>query len=369
MYKINFIVAVVIIAFGCNNGVDNQNAVVSGKLEGANNQLISLEKLTTKDIVFVDSVRTDEEGNYSFSKPFEEHAFYRIVADENNFVNFIAQPNDKITINANHNDMASTYQIDGTDEVKRMYNFHQDIKSLYRQNDSLTQVVREAQQSQNEEMYISATKAYEGLNGTYFSTIKTFIDAKPGSLSSLAALRNLDAEQDYDYYQKVAEGLTKEMPNSIYTQQLNQQLQDMKKLAVGAVAPDIALSTPEGKVLKLSDLRGKVVLVDFWAAWCKPCRMENPNVVRMYQKYKSKGFDVYGVSLDKDKESWVEAIKQDGLVWNHVSDLGYWNSAVVSQYEIKGIPLTYLLDKEGVIIGKNLRGQQLEQKLAEIFGS
>jgi peroxiredoxin len=136
---------------------------------------------------------------------------------------------------------------------------------------------------------------------------------------------------------------------------------------VGDKAPEIALPDPTGKIIALSSLRGKYVLIDFWSSWCGPCRRENPNVVKMYQTYKDKGFEIFGVSLDMNKEQWLQAIEQDGLTWTHVSDLGYWNSVVVPQYQISGIPATFLLDKEGKIIARDLRGAELEAKLKEVL--
>ena len=138
--------------------------------------------------------------------------------------------------------------------------------------------------------------------------------------------------------------------------------------AVGAIAPDLAFENPEGKVLKLSDLRGKVVLIDFWASWCRPCRMENPNVVKTYRQYHDQGFEVYSVSLDRDKASWIKAIEADGLIWpNHVSDLGYWQSQAAKIYGVSSIPATFLIDKDGRIIAKNLRGAALENALKTLF--
>lgn len=140
------------------------------------------------------------------------------------------------------------------------------------------------------------------------------------------------------------------------------------KVQIGQVAPDFKLPTPEGKDLALSSLRGKVILVDFWAAWCRPCRMENPNVVNVYNKYKNNGFDVLGVSLDRTKDAWVQAIKDDGLAWNHVSDLKFWQSAPAQTYGVSAIPFSVLLDKQGKIIGMNLRGPALEQAVASALG-
>jgi thiol-disulfide isomerase/thioredoxin len=134
-------------------------------------------------------------------------------------------------------------------------------------------------------------------------------------------------------------------------------------------APEITMADTTGKMLKLSNLKGKVVLIDFWASWCGPCRRENPNVVKLYEEYKGKGFEVFSVSLDQDRERWIRAIKDDGLVWtNHVSDLKYWQNEAARLYQVSSIPRTVLLDKEGNIIARDLRGPALEAKLKEVFG-
>jgi thiol-disulfide isomerase/thioredoxin len=143
-----------------------------------------------------------------------------------------------------------------------------------------------------------------------------------------------------------------------------------RNVDIGSPAPDIWMDMVNGGDMKLSDLRGKYVLIDFWASWCGPCRKENPNVVRLYKKYKEKGFTVFSVSLDDNAKAWKAAIESDALEWPyHVSDLKKWNSVVVQLYKFEGIPHTVLIDKKGTIIGKNLRGMELENKLKELFGS
>ena len=177
-------------------------------------------------------------------------------------------------------------------------------------------------------------------------------------------------EQEFEshaaLYAEIRDALIKDYPNDPYVTHLNDRLKSV--LLPGMEAPEISMKDTEGNIRRLSDLRGKVVMIDFWASWCGPCRRENPNVVKLYNKYHDKGFESYSVSLDKEKSAWLKAIKDDGLMWpNHVSDLNGWASSGGKTYGIMSVPSTVLVDKDGKIIARNLRGSELERKLAEIF--
>ena len=161
--------------------------------------------------------------------------------------------------------------------------------------------------------------------------------------------------------------LAKMYPSNKLIKERKAEIDKEKRLAIGFPAPEITMTDPDGKLFSLSSLRGKVVLIDFWAAWCRPCRMENPNVVRIYNAYKDYGFDVLGVSLDQNRDAWLKAIEADKLTWHHVSDLKYWQSAAAQLYGVGSIPFTVLLDRDGKIVAKNLRGEELERKVKELL--
>ena len=199
---------------------------------------------------------------------------------------------------------------------------------------------------------------------------KKFIQENPGSIISLNALESLAYSADYVDLKPLYDALTPAVKSTEAGKALGERMPKLKAVALGAIAPEFAEADTCGKIINLSSFRGQYVLIDFWASWCGPCRRENPNVVKAYNHYKGQKFTILGVSLDKPnaKEKWLAAIHKDGLTWNHVSDLKFWDSKAAGLYAVRGIPQNFLIDPNGKIIAKNLRGDDLEDKLAEIFG-
>ena len=238
-----------------------------------------------------------------------------------------------------------------------------------------------ASQAENQNILMAAgtiiNNRISGLQQVYNAEVEKNSNAVKKDLllhkDDLAVLLFLDMfsrDQNTALHSEIVEALYVKYPNNaIVKSKYDYEHAAGVSTNIGAIAPELAFSNPDGKILKLSDLRGKVVLIDFWASWCRPCRMENPNVVAAYHKYNKKGFEVYSVSLDRDKAGWVKAIADDKLVWsNHVSDLKYWSSEAARLYGVSGIPATFLLDKEGRIVAKNLRGADLDRAVEQLLG-
>lgn len=384
-----FIVALTLFSCGSSSPEDgkpypNENKL-SGVIKGGEGKTVFLEVFQMNGMTRLDSVVIDKDGKFSVSFPAKTD-FYRIGFNNANFILLALDSTDKnVTITAKADSLSYGYTVQGSEYSKDILEFVTfqtpyviDRTKLLEQYKTVGTDTALAGQIQ---------RGVYSLDINFNKYVVSFVEQHPKSPATFLALSYLDPNMQIDVIKKVESALAASMYNSplhldvldkigqlesqkqIQDAQLKEQERMMGHLKNGSPAPDINLPTPNGKNLALSSLKGKVVLVDFWASWCGPCRKENPNVIRVYNKYKDKGFTVYSVSLDKSKDKWVQAIQQDGLVWpNHVSDLGQWQSSVVPLYGISSIPFTILLDEKGNIIDKNLRGAQLESKLKEIYG-
>ncbi|GAA3964271.1 TlpA disulfide reductase family protein [Mucilaginibacter dorajii] len=300
----------------------------------------------------------------------QQYSDGRALAKNADNLNFFI---DKGTITITSKDSVSKAQIEGSQLNIDNAKLQGQLKGINMKGERLMAEVNAAtpEQKKSATFQNSIQAKYKALQTLESYTLKTFITDNPKSYLSLLALSSVGGPSpDPQEIEPLFNSLSVEVRETEAGKVLKKQLDALKFTAVGSLAPDFTQNDVNGVPVKLSSFRGKYVLLDFWASWCGPCRQENPNVVRNYNKYKAKNFTVLGVSLDKadGKAAWLAAIKNDGLDWTQVSDLKFWNNDVAALYSITSIPQNYLIGPDGKIIAKNLRGADLDAKLQELFG-
>ena len=366
MKKLIFLLLTVVIFNACNQKPDGVE--ISGKLTNSQSGKILLEELNINQIVAKDSATIESDGTFLLKPKITQKGFYRLSLNPNNYIILILDSAETVVVKGDAGNLAETYTIEGSENSVQLWEFNNFLKSNYKTRDSIQKVFQQyVNHPEMESMSKILETQYNGSVEALSNYVKNFIDANPHSFVSLAAIEQLDPNNDFEYFKKVNKNLSEKYPESPYVKALGNRVEDMNRVAIGSIAPEITLKTPGDQIFSLSDLRGKVVLIDFWAAWCKPCRAENPNVLRIYNRFKENGFEVLGVSLDKDKAAWIKAIEDDKLPWTQISDLQFWNSPVVKQYGFNGIPFTVLVDRDGKILAKGLRGEELEKMLEKIL--
>ncbi len=344
---------------------------IRGKVNYPQQGAVTITELVKSGQGWQDTVTIRKDGTFTKRIVVKEPGYYRINFYNQQQADVILDKAD-IEVYADGNNRQGFSEVKGSPDIEIIRKAQTVMQTLQSTADFVTinNEYQQAQQANNQKRMIELQQQYQAMADKATDQIAEMVRQAPASLGVINLLQSgqtLDKDKYFDVYVHVAEKLKKELPNSAHAQEFVATVEKDKVLAVGQVAPEISLPDPDGKIVPLSSLRGKYVLVDFWAKWCGPCRRENPNVVRAYNTYKDKGFTVYGVSLDRNKQDWLQAIEEDGLTWTHVSDLKYFQSAAAATYNITYIPFSILLDPEGKIIAKNLRGAELDKKLEEIF--
>lgn len=353
-----------IIAIAAMVGCTPKPQSISGKLENLNEGEVILEKFNRKGNEEIAKMNAAG-GEFSFEYSPEQTDLYFIKTEKATIPVFLDKNSVVISGDLDKQDELVIKGSIANDQFKAS---NDTMKAYGEKEQKIVEAYRAAASAQDQINMASQYQAYEMLQDEKNTAILQQLKANPASeVTAFLAQMTFGHLSDPVKVKEIIDIMDISLTGYSYYDALVDRYNKLENVAVGQIAPDFELSDPDGNLVKLSSLRGKYILMDFWASWCGPCRKENPNVVALYKQYNNKNFDIIGISLDKDKDKWLEAIEADGLAWNHVSDLKYWDSMAADLYAVSGIPHTILLDPAGKIIAKDLRGDALAAKLAEVL--
>lgn len=373
MKKFLPLIASVCFLFSCSTSVQKGQFTITGELKNTPDQKIYLEELyfSQKDPAVLDTAEI-KNGKFSLAALAPEEGLYRLRLEksEDAFIFINDQP--AIPFSSDLNSLSLENAKFNSPANYLLRSFMVDIEKQRKELEDKASILQQYKNPlPSDSTYQMMQLDILDKQAKFQQNVLRYIDTTSNAVMALFSLgytRDIEPEK----IETAVGGLTKRFPTNraiatIVAQYKLLIAQNKSLPKIGGIAPDITMADTSGKAFSLSMLRGKYVLVDFWASWCGPCREENPNVVNAYQEFKNKNFTILGVSLDKQKAEWTKAVEEDHLTWYHISDLKYWSSAAVAPYGIEGIPYNVLLDPQGKIIAMNLRGNDLQIKLSELI--
>jgi peroxiredoxin len=347
------------------NACSGHTYEINGTIEAIADGTVLLERIIDGQYSVVDST-TISNGQFSFSGTLENPDLYflSVVGKRGKALMFLE--NSEITVTA-HADTIWTARIQGSTVQDEFLAFQEELQKIAMAGQELYNRYREAMSNGDQVLAGSlegeVNASVERINAFQLK----FIAENPSSCISPVILSDMSQEMDVAELETHLNKLDPSLDGNSFVIQLRTKTESLNRLAIGKIAPDFTQNDTEGNPVTLSSLRGNYLLIDFWAAWCSPCRLENPNIVAAYERFHDKGFDIIGVSLDRSKEDWLNAIERDNLTWTQVSDLKYWGNEAAQLYGVNSIPSNFLLDREGKIIFKGLRGKALHTELEKLL--
>ncbi len=335
---------------------------VRGNMDGISDGWVILAKVVDNDLKPFDSVEA-KNGSFGFEGAIEApEMVYLQFKTDNKYQSFFLEPG-SISIAGN----PEKPEITGSKNQVLFDRFNDSLMSFDQVMRSISMQYREAQMAGNEEILVQLEQQFDDIETQVTKYMIDFVGQNPAMVVSPYIILSNAYNFDLGQLKELRASLDASLQNNKYVTSLNETIDKQEKVAIGKPAPTFAQADTAGNMVSLGSFQGKYLLIDFWASWCKPCRGENPNVVAAFLKYRNKNFDILGVSLDRNKEQWLQAIQDDSLVWTHVSDLKYWENEASQLYAVSSIPANFLLDPQGVIIAKDLRGEDLHAKLDELL--
>lgn len=384
MKKYLVLITLSLVVFSCTSPKKETNKLI-GKIENYDPssavKSFYLYEANEQGFAPIDTALVQENGEFVFDISPSKKGLYGLgVSAQNALTVYLdSLPKTQTVTISDLSRLSSAYSIEGNEVSESIADFTLEVNAMRALGSRLN--------NESKQLDFNDTTALKALYEEFQKESEIFLEKRNDFIAKnmespalIIVLDQIDPNQEFDLLKEVImDGLGKSIPDSYHYKGLLGYLQQVEAeklrkeqmenfLKPGSPAPELNYPGVNGEDVSLSALKGKIVLLDFWASWCRPCRAENPNVVKLYNKYKSKGFEIYSFSLDQQKEKWLQAIEQDGLIWkSHASDLKGWQTATIPVYGYNSIPFTVLIDREGNIIAKNLRGAELEAKLAELL--